>query len=117
MASRRANPDSPNSGNCRCCCFRWAYSATAAYLFIDPKPGLTIDQKIDLARIYLNYDRPEAALEQLNSCSATEKLIAAQRGRVHLLLAESLEACAEAHGSLRSRCQSRADHRADAGSR
>src|SRR4051794_37608287 len=34
----------------------------AAYLFIDPKPGLSIDQKIDVARSLLKKERPEAAI-------------------------------------------------------
>ena len=34
----------------------------AAYLFIDPQPGLTLDQKIDVARVYLKNERPEAAI-------------------------------------------------------
>ena len=46
----------------------------AAYLFIDPQPGLTIEQKIDLARTYLRHERPEASIEQLNRMLSTEKL-------------------------------------------
>lgn len=64
----------------------------AAYLFIDPKPGLTIDQKIDIARTYLRQERPEAALEQLNRLLSKERLEPQKAGEVHLLIAESLEA-------------------------
>src|SRR5262249_14668525 len=48
--------------------------AVAAYLFIDPKPGPTINQKIDIAQGFLDQNRPEAAIEQLNKILASEKL-------------------------------------------
>lgn len=63
----------------------------AAYLFIDPKPGLTIDQKIDLASTYLKQDRPEAAIDYLNQILETEKLDREHESRIHLLLAEALD--------------------------
>lgn len=63
----------------------------AAYLFIDPGPGLTIDRKIEIARVYLNQLRPEAAIEQLNKILATEKLEREREGSIHLMMAESLE--------------------------
>lgn len=63
----------------------------AAYLFIDPKPGLTIEQKIELARTYLTYDRPEAAIDQLNKLLAGENLTLENQAKVHLMLAESIE--------------------------
>jgi tetratricopeptide (TPR) repeat protein len=63
----------------------------AAYLFIDPKPGLTVDQKIDAARVLIAQDRPEAALEYVNKLLTTEKLETPQEGQLHLLIAESLE--------------------------
>jgi tetratricopeptide (TPR) repeat protein len=66
--------------------------AYAAYLFIDPKPGLTIEQKIDLARTYLTYERPEAAVDQLNKLLQGEKLTLDNEAKIHLLLAESIEA-------------------------
>jgi tetratricopeptide (TPR) repeat protein len=66
--------------------------AYAAYLFIDPKPGLTIEQKIDLARAYLTYERPEAAVDQLNKLLQGEKLTLENEAKIHLLLAESIEA-------------------------
>ena len=65
---------------------------TAAYLFVNPGGGMTIDQKIDIARVYLKYNRPEAALDQLNKLIVTEKLALQTEGRIHLLLAETLEA-------------------------
>jgi tetratricopeptide (TPR) repeat protein len=64
----------------------------AAYLFIDPQPGLTVAQKIDVARGYLRHERPEAAIEQLNRLLSTEKLVRSDEATIHLLLAESLEA-------------------------
>ena len=63
----------------------------ATYLFIDPKPGLSIDQKIDVARLYLRNDRPEAALDQLNKIITTEQLDKAREGGVHLLLAQAID--------------------------
>jgi tetratricopeptide (TPR) repeat protein len=65
--------------------------AYAAYLFIDPKPGLTIDQKIEIAQTYVTNDRPEAALEKLNQLLNTEKLEKPNEARIHLLIAEALE--------------------------
>ncbi len=64
----------------------------ATYLFIDPKPGLSIEQKIDLARSYLRYSRPDAAIEQCNNLLAGEQLLRENEGKIHLLLAEALEA-------------------------
>src|SRR4051794_39072906 len=43
-----------------------ALFGVAGWLFIDPKPGLSIDQKIDGVRTLLTQVRPEAAIEQLN---------------------------------------------------
>jgi tetratricopeptide (TPR) repeat protein len=63
----------------------------AAYLFIDPKPGLTIDQKIDVARLLLRDERPQAALDQLNKIITTEQLDKAREGGVHLLLAQAID--------------------------
>src|ERR1700733_9016985 len=68
-----------------------ALFGVAAYLFINPQPGPTIDQKIDAARNFLDQQRPEAALAQLNQILATEKLDTAHQGKIHLMLAESLE--------------------------
>ncbi len=65
--------------------------AYAAWLFIDPKPGLTIDQKVGIAEKYLKVDRPEAAIEQLNKLLAEGDIERLWEGRIHLLLAEALE--------------------------
>jgi tetratricopeptide (TPR) repeat protein len=63
----------------------------AAWLFIDPKPGPTIDQQIDVARTLVAQVRPEAAIEHLNRLLAKEKLERDREAEIHLLLAESLE--------------------------
>src|SRR5690349_7635622 len=63
----------------------------AAYLFIDPQPGLSVDQKIDIAKKFLSQERPEAALAALNKIVATEKLDKEHEGKIHLMLAESLD--------------------------
>jgi tetratricopeptide (TPR) repeat protein len=64
----------------------------AAYLFIDPKPGLTLDQKINVGRNYLAQERPDAAIEHLNKILNTEKLDKPHEGQVHLLLADAIAA-------------------------
>src|SRR5689334_1470951 len=75
----------------------------AAFLFIDPKPGLTISQRIDVADSFLRHDRPEAAIEQLNRILSSDKLARENEARVHLLLAEALEQGQKLHHvSLRS---------------
>jgi tetratricopeptide (TPR) repeat protein len=65
--------------------------AYAAYLFIDPHAGPTIDQKIDVARQLLKADRPEAAVNQLNTILTAEKLDRDHEATVHLLLAQSVD--------------------------
>ena len=72
--------------------------AYAAYLFIDPKPGLSVEQRIELGRLYLNHDRPDAAVDQLNKLLTTEKLTRENEAKVHLLLAEAIEAAQERAG-------------------
>src|SRR4051794_20252563 len=63
----------------------------AAYLFIDPQPGLTVEQKIQTARGYLDNERPKAALEQLNKILTSDQLETDDQGRVHIMLAEAIE--------------------------
>jgi len=65
--------------------------AYAAYLFIDPHAGPTIDQKIDVARDLLKNDRPDVAVNQLNNILTAEKLDRDHEGTVHLLLAQSVD--------------------------
>jgi tetratricopeptide (TPR) repeat protein len=92
MASRRANGRLAQLWQLPLLLISLGLFGYAAYLFIDPKPGLTIDDKIEIARRYLVHERPEAAIEQLNTILTTEKLTADNQGKVHLLLAEALEA-------------------------
>src|ERR1039457_1115014 len=63
----------------------------AAYVFIDPRAGVSIDDKIDIARLYLQHERPTAAIDQLNKILTTEKLDTEHEGSVHLLLAQSID--------------------------
>lgn len=63
----------------------------AAYLFINPRGGLSLDQKIGVARLYLKFNRPEAALDQLNTLIGTQKLPVQDEAQVHLLFAQSLD--------------------------
>ena len=65
--------------------------AYAAYIFIDPQPGPTADQKIAVARAYLDQDRPDAAIERLNDLLQAGGLDDSHQSQIHLMLAESLE--------------------------
>ena len=64
----------------------------AAYVFIDPRAGISIDQKIDIARVYLRHERPDSAIDKLNKILTTEKLDTPHEGSVHLLLAQAIQA-------------------------
>src|SRR5579862_6137797 len=66
--------------------------AYAAYLFIDPKPGLSIAQRIEAADDLLQKDRPDAARELLNKLLTTEKLAPENEAMIHLLLARAISA-------------------------
>src|SRR5262245_55246501 len=63
----------------------------AAYLFIDPKAGPSINDKIRVARVFLNQERHQAAMAQLNRLLTTERLDAPHEAEVRLMLAEALE--------------------------
>jgi tetratricopeptide (TPR) repeat protein len=65
--------------------------AVAGYLFFSASPGLTIRKQIDIARLYIAHERPEAALEQLNRLVTGEKLTQEYEATVHLLMAQALE--------------------------
>ena len=71
----------------------------AAYLFIDPHGGPSIDDKIDVARRLLKSERPEAAINTLNGILRAEKLDRDHEGTVHLLEGQALEAL---HQNLKS---------------
>src|SRR5687767_1951458 len=64
----------------------------AAYLFIDPKPGPTVGQKIETARKYLKQDRPRAGMEILHELlQGKSKLEPLQEGGARVLMAEAIE--------------------------
>jgi tetratricopeptide (TPR) repeat protein len=63
----------------------------AAYLFIDPHAGPTIDQKIDVAVKFSKDERFEAAIGQLNNILTAEKLDKDHEGKVHILLAQAVD--------------------------
>ncbi|HEV8604155.1 MAG TPA: tetratricopeptide repeat protein [Tepidisphaeraceae bacterium] len=62
----------------------------AAYLFIDPKPGPSVAQKIEGARGFLKQQRPQAAIEPLGALLG-QKLQPLQEGAVRVLMAEAIE--------------------------
>jgi tetratricopeptide (TPR) repeat protein len=64
----------------------------AGFLFINPGPGATIDQKIAVAQDYLKQNRPDAALQQLSRILDSEKPEPAKEGTIHMLIAAALEA-------------------------
>ncbi|HEX8916661.1 MAG TPA: tetratricopeptide repeat protein [Humisphaera sp.] len=65
----------------------------AAYRFIDPKPGPTIDERLATADTLLTNDRAEAATEVLRGLLAEDpaKLQPPQSALVHLYLARAIE--------------------------
>lgn len=63
----------------------------AAYLFIDPKFGATIAERIEVAEALVKNSRFDAALDVCNALLATGKLTPPQEAHVHLLLAQILE--------------------------
>ena len=69
--------------------------ACAAYLFVDARPGITLNQKLATPRELLRVDRPDAAAEQLQRLLDAEKLPDPQAAQVHLLLAEAVERSAK----------------------
>lgn len=62
----------------------------AGYLFINPGPGATIDQKIAVAQEYLRQDRPEAAWQQLARLMETQRLPKEKEAAVRMLLGKAL---------------------------
>lgn len=69
----------------------------AAWLLWDPKPGPTVDERLAIARTYLDSERPQATVTLLNSLSQLEQLTPQQQGKLHLLYAESMELYAQQH--------------------
>src|SRR5665213_1388239 len=63
----------------------------AAYRFIDPKPAITIAQRLETAQFYLKHKQFDLAIAQSNKLLATANLKPEQEGALHLLLAQTLE--------------------------
>src|SRR5882757_4127960 len=63
----------------------------AAWLFIDPQPGPTIEEQVTAARNLLTQERPDAAVPILNRLLNTQKLTPPQQGIIHLMLSESID--------------------------
>src|SRR6266508_4074477 len=70
----------------------WLVFALAAYLFINSSPGLTVKKRIEMAQLYIQHERPEAALVQLNHLLTSERLTQESEGAVHLHIADALAA-------------------------
>jgi TolA-binding protein len=66
--------------------------AVAAYLFVNARPGLSLNQKLAVARGLLSSDRADAAVEAVSRLMASERFAPVQDAQVHLFLAECLEA-------------------------
>src|SRR4051812_35400687 len=62
----------------------------AAYLFIDPKPGPSVAQKIESVRTLIKQQRSQAAIENLHALLA-QKLQPLQEGAARVLMAEAIE--------------------------
>lgn len=63
----------------------------AVYLFSYPGPGATIQDKINAARDYLKKEQPENSITILNAILEKDKPTTEEQGKIHLMLAESLE--------------------------
>ncbi len=63
----------------------------AAYLLIDPQPGPSIAQQLDVARRYVKQERADAAIALLSELLENPKLSTHQAGAARLLLGEALE--------------------------
>src|SRR5947207_13870124 len=68
------------------------FSATTG-LYVDGRPTIALNQQLAVARQLLQNDRPDAAAEHVTRLmERAEKLPQQSEGKVHLLLAESLDA-------------------------
>jgi tetratricopeptide (TPR) repeat protein len=70
--------------------FALALFGYAAWLFIDPRPGQSIAQRIDQAHRMLKAERVEAAIERCNLLLASGKLQPLQEGAVRMMLGEAI---------------------------
>ena len=98
MASRRTKGEHASKGRLRqlwqvpLLVLSLGLFSYAAYLFIDPKPGLTVPQRIDRAEVLLQHDRPDAAREQLLKLLSSEKLVRENEAKIQLLLSRAIDA-------------------------
>ncbi len=65
--------------------------AVSGYLFLNASPGLTARRRVEIARAYIEHERPEAALQQLNRLLTGERMSQDIEASVHLLIAQALE--------------------------
>ncbi len=98
MASRRTKGEHPLKGRLRqlwqvpLLVLSLGLFSYAGYLFIDPKPGLTVPQRIDQADLLLQHERPDAAREILTKLLASKKLVRENEAKVHLLMSRAIDA-------------------------
>ncbi len=92
MASRPGNNPHPQLWQLPLLLLAAGLFGYAVWLVVPHVPRPTLEQKIEFACQYLKQDRPEAANEYLNELLKTEKLDLQSEGRIHLLLAETLDA-------------------------
>lgn len=91
MASRRANARLAQLWQLPLLLLSLALFGYAAYLFIDPQPGLTVEERINSVKTFLAQERPEAANQLVVRILSSEKLSAEHQGVLHLLNAESID--------------------------
>jgi tetratricopeptide (TPR) repeat protein len=65
--------------------------AVSGYLFLNASPGLTVRRRVEIARAYIDHERPEAALQQLNRLLTGERMTQDNEASVHLLIAQALD--------------------------
>src|SRR3954451_21552656 len=91
MASRRASARLAQLWQLPLLLLSLALFGYAAYLFIDPQPSLTVEERINSAKTYLAQERPDAANQLILRILSSEKLSAEHQGVLHLLNAEAIE--------------------------
>lgn len=63
----------------------------AVYVFSDPGPGPTVEEKLEGARGLMRFERPEEAIAALSRVLSKDRPSGALEGETRLLLAEALE--------------------------
>lgn len=63
----------------------------AGWLLVRPGPGPSPGQMLEVARAYLEKQRPEAAIAQLNAVLNLKKITQHQQGAAHMLMAEAID--------------------------